>query len=115
MCAIIIVYGRSKPQQEYGVPEFYVASFTDLDYIATITETASWPNAIDGNYSQWKKGFRALDPYLSAFCSGGWVTESYRISSLWFILLSTSESESCSQTVPLRYSSTLQSDAFVWS
>ena len=52
MCAIIIVYGRSKPQQEYDVPEFYVASLTDLDYIATITETASWPNAIDGNYSQ---------------------------------------------------------------
>ena len=42
-----------------------VASFTDLDYIATIIETASWPDATDGNYYQWKKGFRALDPYLS--------------------------------------------------
>ena len=50
MCAnIFIVYGWSKPQQEYGVPEVYVASFTDLDYIATINETASWPDAIDGN------------------------------------------------------------------
>ena len=52
LCVSLSLFTDGVNPNKNMVWENSVASFTDLDYIATITETASWPNAIDGNYSQ---------------------------------------------------------------